>query len=259
MRPGIDQWELNWNHRESAPIQDRSVTVDIEWAFKDYTESGKTPVMREPTVRERRGPLWQSPVEDELISMKDLDYGRYKSMILRDRLDKKAISGYVYLPVNIWGAELTPLKRPVIGLAEAVKKYTRIEAKLDIHLPLSSPELDAYPFIYIGTDEEFELTDIERKSFSRYLKSGGFAVIDNCFPQERYGDAEASLRKMLRDAKTDIGSRALFQHYSAKSSCVSLVFRFRLRSAARRRITAGCNVHHEKKCPRQRIPYGSVS
>ena len=111
--------------------------------------------------------------------------------------------------MSIWGAELTPLRRPVIGLAEAVKKYSLIETKLDKRLPLSSPELEKYPFIYIGTDEEFELTEIERKSFSRYLNKGGFAVIDNCFPQERFGDAEASLRKMLRDAKTDIGARAV--------------------------------------------------
>jgi len=149
-----------------------------------------------------------SPSDGEILSIDDLDYGRYKSVVFRDPFNRRNVTGFVYLPAAVWGAELTPLRRPVIGLAEALRKYTGIKPRLDRRILLSSQELDKYPFLYISTDEGFELNKVEKERFAAYLERGGFAVLDNGFPQDKYHNAEAALRQMLFDAKTAIGSRA---------------------------------------------------
>jgi hypothetical protein len=157
-----------------------------------------------------REPEKQISMKEEMISLEDLDTGQYKAMVIQDPNNKMSIKGFVYI-ATAWGAQLRPpdsLKRAVINLVEAVNRYTNINAKTDSHLYLDSRKIFETPFVYIITDVAFELTEIERKNFGDYLRKGGFAVIDNGTPQYEMGQAEASLRQMLRDS---LGNDAKFQ------------------------------------------------
>lgn len=148
-------------------------------------------------------------MREEMISIDDLDTGRYKAMIIQDPGNKQRIKGFIYLS-TVWGAQLKPpdgLKRSVIGLAEAVNRYTNINAKMDSHLYLDSRKLFDAPFVYVMADSAFELTEIERRNFGEYLRNGGFAVLDNGTPEFEFGQAEASLRQMLKDS---LGAQAKF-------------------------------------------------
>ncbi len=148
-------------------------------------------------------------MREEMISLEDLDYGRYKAMIIQNPRDPQAISGFVRI-ATVWGEQFRPpdnLKRGLIQLAEAMNRYTDIDARFDDHLYLSDRRLHEMPFIYLTTDNAFELTEIERANLGQYLRNGGFAVVDNGTPQFDYGQAEASLRQMLRDA---LGNDAKF-------------------------------------------------
>ncbi len=64
------------------------------------------------------------------------------------------------------------------------------------------------PFVHFSAYCPFELTSSELRNFARYLKSGGFAFLDNATPEYENNPAEACLRKMVRDA---LGSRARFE------------------------------------------------
>jgi len=200
-------------HPEAYDIPVSDDSLAYETAFRDVSALFEEPfgdtIEASPAeARSGRNTTMLSTIESEMISVEDLDYGKYKSVVLRDLLVKRNISGFVYLPVTVWGAELRPLKRPVIGLAEALKKYTGISPRLDRRTYLSSPEIFKFPFLYISTDTGFELTKREKENFAEYLKHGGFAMLDNGFPQEKHSDAEASLRQVLRDAKAALGSAA---------------------------------------------------
>ena len=156
-----------------------------------------------------REPEKQISMKEEMISIDDLDTGQFKAMIVQDPSNKQEITGFVYI-ATAWGAQLKPpdnLKRAVINLVEAVNRYTKINAKVDGHLFLDHRRLFDTPFVYVVADEAFELTEIEARSFGDYLRNGGFAVIDNGLPQTEYGQAEASLRQMLRDS---LGADAKF-------------------------------------------------
>jgi hypothetical protein len=149
-----------------------------------------------------REPDKQISMKEEMISLEDLDTGQFKAMIIQDPNNKQDIKGFIYI-ATAWGAQLKPpdsLKRSVINLVEAVNRYTNINAKVDTHLFLDHRKLFEIPFVYIISDQAFELTEIEAKNFGLYLRSGGFAVIDNGTPKYEYGQAEAALRQMLRDS-----------------------------------------------------------
>jgi len=156
-----------------------------------------------------REPDKQISMKEEMISLEDLDTGQYKAMIIQDPNNKQSIKGFIYIS-TAWGSQLRPpdtLKRAVINLVEAVNRYTNINAKTDTHLFLDSRKMFETPFVYITTDQAFELTEIEKRNFGDYLRKGGFAVVDNGTPQYENGQAEASLRQMLREA---LGNDAKF-------------------------------------------------
>ncbi|MFC1552075.1 DUF4159 domain-containing protein [Candidatus Latescibacterota bacterium] len=154
-----------------------------------------------------REPEKQISMKEEMISLDDLDIGQYKAMIIQDPGDKKSVTGFIYI-ATLWGAQLEPAyKRAVIHLSDAVNRYTNIKSKVDKHLFVDSRRLFDTPFVFLCVDEQFELTTPEAKNFGEYLRSGGFAVLDNGNPTQEYGAAEASLRKMFKDA---LGSDAKF-------------------------------------------------
>jgi hypothetical protein len=206
--------------KPTAEIQTKSVsTVDLMGtvASFEYETEMKTDMDTEVFVPEgidiqmatTREPEKQISMKEEMISLEDLDTGQYKAMVIQDPNNKQSIKGFVYIS-TAWGAQLKPpdtLKRSVINLVEAVNRYTNINAKVDTHLYLDSRKIYDTPFVYVTADKAFELTDIERKNFGEYLRKGGFAVIDNGEPMYEFGQAEASLRQMLRDS---LGADAQF-------------------------------------------------
>jgi beta-lactamase regulating signal transducer with metallopeptidase domain len=116
--------------------------------------------------------------------------------------DADAFSGPVRL--GVMRVDDNPVKEETIGgigeLALAVEKYTNITLEVDSNLLFDSRITLETPFIYITSDTVFEVTDIQARRFGEYLRNGGFAVVENGTPEFVYGQAEASLRQMLRDA-----------------------------------------------------------
>lgn len=156
-----------------------------------------------------REPEKQISMKEEMISLDDLDTGQFKAMIIQDPQNKQEISGFIYI-ANAWGAQLKPpddLKRSLLNLSEAVNRYTNINSKVDRHLYLDDHRIFDVPFVYIVSQDAFELTEIEAQNFGNYLRNGGFTVVDNGTPEYEYGKAEASLRQLLKDS---LGADAKF-------------------------------------------------
>ena len=206
--------------KPTAQIQTKSIAaIDLMGTIAsfDYSEEMINDMDTEVFVPEGieiemttiREPEKQISMKEEMISLDDLDTGQYKAMIIQDPNNKKSIKGFIYIS-TAWGAQLKPpdtLKRAVINLVEAVNRYTNINAKMDSHLYLDSRKIFNTPFVYVTANKAFQLTEIESTNFGNYLRKGGFAVIDNGTPEYEYGQAEASLRQMLRDS---LGADAQF-------------------------------------------------
>ncbi|MCE5250090.1 DUF4159 domain-containing protein, partial [bacterium] len=194
----------------SMDLMGKIVSFEYDTDMKTNIESETIiPLGVEIEMASTREPEKQISMKQEMISLDDLDTGQYKAMVIQDPKNKQSIKGFVYIS-TAWGAQLKPpdkLKRSVINLVEALNRYTNINAKVDSHLYLDSRKIFETPFVYITADKAFELTEIERKNFGEYLRKGGFAVIDNGTPEYEFGQAEASLRQMIKDS---LGADARF-------------------------------------------------
>jgi hypothetical protein len=184
------------------------------------------PIRRFDDTPPRWEPLAPVSLPVELLRPDDLDYGKIRGIFFKEPSNRQSVRGFIGIPA-VWGIQLRPpdeLKRSVINLAEAMNRYTDIRAVVDPHLTLESRRLMRTPFILITTDQLFELTPLERRNFGFYFRNGGFAVIDNCEPQYRYSQSEASLRKMLRDS---LGSHARFHPIPSSHPLYHCFFDFR--------------------------------
>ena len=181
------------------------VVTDQLAAFDDVGDDNSKVIIK--TVETEAGTAPVS-LKSEMLTVDDLDIGQFKAMVVQEP-SKRHIHGFVYLS-SMWGAQLRVpdnLKGSVIKLAEAVNRFTNIDAKVSHHLMLDSHELITMPLVHITTDRAFQLTPTERKNLGSYLRAGGFAVIDNGVPAHEQSQAASSLKQMLRDA---LGAQAQF-------------------------------------------------
>ena len=130
-------------------------------------------------------------LRENLLSVDDLDTGRYRGLVIKDPSDKLRVRGFIHIPSSIWGVQLgqgnagsTSLYPPdtgrmaVIGLAEGMSSFTGISMTLDGQLYIDKPGLQKYPIVYITSDRTFTITSNERENFGAYLKGGGFAILE---------------------------------------------------------------------------------
>ena len=103
------------------------------------------------------------------------DSGQYKAEIIVSPTDKKAIQGYAHI-AYVWGERYDPpdtLKLPVHYLADALNRYTNIDAK-PVVAKVSKKQVPYYPVMYMSTDNLVKL-----ENPARFLRSAGFFIIDN--------------------------------------------------------------------------------
>jgi hypothetical protein len=151
-------------------------------------------------------------MREELIDLQSLDTGKYKGLIIQDPTDRRKVKGFVYLG-TAWANDLEPTfdsaAKAVPNLVDALNAQTGVTAQVDAHLFVDSQELFRTPFVYITAQQAFELTEREIENLGEYLRRGGFVFADNANPTSEYSQAEASLRKIFRDALRSQGQLQL--------------------------------------------------
>jgi hypothetical protein len=155
------------------------------------------------TIKGTKEPEKRIAMREELLDLKALDTGKYKGLVIQDPTDRRNVKGFVYLG-TAWANDLEPTfdsaAKAMPNLVDALNEQTGITAQVDAHLFLDSQELFRTPFVYITAQEAFELTEREIKNLGEYLRGGGFVFADNANPTVEYSQAEASLRRIFRDA-----------------------------------------------------------
>ncbi|MFC1541672.1 M56 family metallopeptidase [Candidatus Latescibacterota bacterium] len=101
------------------------------------------------------------------------------------------------------------LNQGIESVSATVNEYINSNSNITVvnDVSLDSPELFKFPMLFISADGAFKLNESESENLGNYLRNGGFVFIDNGSPELEYGDAEASLRIMLKDC---LGSDARF-------------------------------------------------
>ena len=102
----------------------------------------------------------------------------------------------------VWGEQLQPpegLGRYLVGLKEALLKWTDIHVEITKPVWLSSSRLHTMPFVFITTDQSFTLSGFEIENVRKYLMNGGFLVLENASPHMESSQAETSFKNMLHE------------------------------------------------------------
>jgi hypothetical protein len=198
-------------------IPEMKSDMDQNLAFKDsmvYIE------------RPERIPSNLISMRDEMLTIEDLDYGRYQGLLIENPQNKLSLRGIIEIPY-VYLEEIAPYHVADV-LVECVKTFTNnslIAKNVKMPFGLSSPRLMKYPFIYIAADSSFELTSWEKKNFGNYLRNGGFAVLENALPWDEFPPAEASLRQMIKDS---LGPRAKLERIPMDHDLFHCFFDFNL-------------------------------
>jgi len=115
-------------------------------------------------------------------------------------LDESDTPDFNITVATAWAHEIVPsgeFIQSVRNVAEAVNQYSAIEVTYNDHLYLDSPDIFNTAVIFISADKPFKLTKAEQANVNKYIKDGGFVVINNSTSEETFSSTEESLRKIL--------------------------------------------------------------
>ena len=150
-------------------------------------------------------------LDEELLTARDLDTGRYKAAIVRDPNDKTKISGYFHMDLlkyrtnhsSDWdgnpGWNSEPAALP--NVAEAVEKYTDIKMDFGEFLTMDSEELMDCPMVVLTGEAAFQYSQAEADNLGRYLRNGGFLFFDDSSDNVMIGSPlDRTTRQLIKDA-----------------------------------------------------------
>ena len=126
------------------------------------------------------------------------------SAVLIDRADREAITGYTEI-AYAWGQMFMPPQscpRSIINLKEAMNRWTNIKTELRPHILLSDPDLLKMPFVFLSTNDAFDLTKTEQANLREFFKTGGFLFADNPRPDKDNPGAK-SLKRNIAEVLPD--------------------------------------------------------
>ncbi|OPX25030.1 MAG: hypothetical protein B1H02_02250 [Candidatus Latescibacteria bacterium 4484_107] len=159
-------------------------------------------------------------LETELLSMGDLDTGRYKAIIVQDPENKRNLKGFFNMTLvkyNFQDTNRDTYPMAIPNLIQYLNDYTNIRARIEGQkIELSDRELFSAPFIYMtGYDAVVSLSETEIENLGEYLRNGGFLFVDDIAPNldkdGNIGGEEANPQRGLKGTAFDQQMRAVLK------------------------------------------------
>ena len=133
-------------------------------------------------------------LRQELLSVTDLDFGRYQAILIQDPENKRNLKGFFNMAVIDYDlADKNTDRFPTAAeeLMRYMRDHTKVKARIEgTTLRLSDPAILKQPVLYMtGNTAVFQFSDTEKENMGEYLRNGGFLFADEI----RYSDAEGDL------------------------------------------------------------------
>jgi hypothetical protein len=91
-----------------------------------------------------------------------------------------------------------------VTFVAGVKRLTNLDVReTPFYIPLTSPEIFKYPFLYAVEVGYLHLSDEEAKVLREYLLRGGFLVVDDFHGTYEWANFEEQIRKVLPEYKIE--------------------------------------------------------
>lgn len=192
-----------------SPLTDRSYALRSEPLnapeWKAGTDSAYTlPEGITSSDRVERVIPGEISLDDEMVTpddFSDTNIARTRGMVFYNPNRKMGVRGAVPLPFLYTSSQPSKNLSPgVTGLAEGLRELTDITVSAQRPIYLQQNTVFEYPFLYIACAEQWEYLPEEAKKMGKYLRSGGFVLLEDLTPWEEHSPGEASLRQFIRDA-----------------------------------------------------------
>lgn len=155
---------------------------------------------------------------EDLLTVDAMDYGRFSSFAIQNPNNKQDVKGFIYLALvkyqtnrRDYGGEpdwnTSPLALP--NIAEYLNDHTGIKTSFAGVFTLDSDEIikKRIPFLFITGHYKFEYTDAEAENLGRYLRDGGFLLMDDSY-YFKGGAFDVTSRNLVKKA---LGSDIQFE------------------------------------------------
>lgn len=206
-------------------------TVERQFFMKQAVDLG--PSIQPEQIESRKESNIKN-LEEDLLSARYLDTGRYKAAIIRDPSDKRKISGYFHMDLlryrtnhtKDWdgnpGWNSEPAALP--NVAKAVESYTAIKMDFGTFITMDSEELMQCPMVVLTGEAPFQYSQAEAENLGRYLRKGGFLFFDDSSDEVMIGSPlDRIARRLIRDA---LGEEIVFEKLPANHSLYHIFFDF---------------------------------
>ena len=123
-------------------------------------------------------------LERELLNVGDLDFGRFKAIIITDPENKKNIRGFFNMTIvdyDLADKNVDRFPLAVEELMRYVRDHTQIKAKIQgTTLRFSDDRIHKAPLLYMtGNSAIVQLSDTEKANLGEYLRGGGFLFAED--------------------------------------------------------------------------------
>jgi len=187
----------------------RTARMGVGAGLAQATGSGGSipmPRLSSVEVRGVRETSQQVDMRLDLLSIRDMDTGQYKAMVIQDPDDRRKVSGYIHLAQvftrarALWyGSLAAPVTRyqSLDYLIKALQEYTGIEADYLGPIPLDDPRLHEVPWLLLPAwfGDSHAHTEQEFSNLGEYLVGGGF-VVTTLVPEGQLGHPSGLNEKM---------------------------------------------------------------
>ena len=186
------------------------------------------PTFRAGALHGERVANEQIDLKVELLDINAMDTGQHRAMVVVDPIDRRALSGYLYLTgVYSQGLERAEQESPVPrrrsnfrpdgqplrqlaeretlqGLADRMSAHTGVRTQVRQSMGLDDPALVEAPFVLLTVNNTFEFAPAEAANLGRYFAAGGFLYAEVVLQPQLLGghyqfDIPA-LRELIRAA-----------------------------------------------------------
>lgn len=147
---------------------------------------------------------------EDLLTVDAMDYGRFSSFAIQNPDNKQDVKGFIYLALVKYQTNrrdysgepdwnTSPLALP--NIAEYLNDHTGIKAKFAGVYTLDSDEVISkrIPLLFITGHYKFEYTNADAENLGRYLRDGGFLLIDDSY-YFKGGAFDVTTRNLVKKA-----------------------------------------------------------
>lgn len=182
------------------------------------------PAMGQVSVKGVKESSRQVDMRLDLLSVRHMDTGQYKAMVIQDPDDRRSVTGYIHLaqaysrarPVNPDARESSQsiTYQSLDYLIKALQEYTGIEADYLGPIPLDDPHLGDVPWLLLPSwlGQAHAHSGQEIANLGRYLAGGGFAITLSSTNEKLKGPQFDALRRAMATQGYNEGADWRFEY-----------------------------------------------